>query len=88
MNPVTPYGVAKAFATQMVKVYREAHGFFACNAICYNHESPRRGESFVTRKIVMAAKRISQGHSEILKLGNIDAQRDWDLQAIMYGQCG
>lgn len=76
-NPVTPYGVAKAFATQMVRVYREAHGFFACNAICYNHESPRRGESFVTRKIVKAAVAISQKKQDRLLLGNIDAKRDW-----------
>jgi len=77
MNPVTPYGVAKAFATQMVRVYRQAHGFFACNAICYNHESPRRGESFVTRKITRAVARIKLGLQDNLTLGNIDAQRDW-----------
>ncbi len=77
MNPVTPYGVAKAFATQMVKVYREAHGFFACNAICYNHESPRRGESFVTQKIVKSALRIKSGTQSKLVLGNLDAERDW-----------
>ncbi len=77
MNPVTPYGVAKAFATQMVKVYRESHGCFACNAICYNHESPRRGESFVTRKIVKGAVAIAQKRQDYLLLGNLDAQRDW-----------
>ncbi len=77
MNPVTPYGVAKAFATQMVKVYRESHGFFACNAICYNHESPRRGESFVTKKIVREAVKIKLGLQDKLTLGNIDAERDW-----------
>ncbi len=77
MNPVTPYGVAKAFATQMVKVYRESHGFFACNAICYNHESPRRGESFVTKKIVREAVKIKLGLQDKLMLGNIDAERDW-----------
>lgn len=76
-NPVTPYGVAKAFATQMVRVYREVHQFFACNAICYNHESPRRGESFVTRKIIKGAVAISQGRQEKLVLGNLDASRDW-----------
>lgn len=75
--PVTPYGVAKAFATQMVRVYRESHDFFACNAICYNHESPRRGESFVTRKITRAASRIKLGLQKSLSLGNLDAQRDW-----------
>lgn len=77
MNPVTPYGVAKAFATQMVRVYRQAHSFFACNAICYNHESPRRGESFVTRKITRSVARIKLGLQEKLVLGNIDSQRDW-----------
>lgn len=77
MNPVTPYGVAKAFATQMVRVYRQAHDFFACNAICYNHESPRRGESFVTRKITRAVAKIKLGLQNELVLGNIDSQRDW-----------
>ncbi len=61
----------------MVRVYREAHGFFACNAICYNHESPRRGESFVTRKIVKAAVAIAKKEQDKLVLGNIDARRDW-----------
>jgi len=77
MNPVTPYGVAKAFATQMVRVYRQAHGFFACNAICYNHESPRRGESFVTRKITRGVARIKLGLQKSITLGNIDSSRDW-----------
>lgn len=76
-NPVTPYGVAKAFATQMVKVYREAFGFYACNAICYNHESPRRGESFVTRKITRSVARIKLGLQDRLSLGNLQARRDW-----------
>ncbi len=76
-NPVTPYGVAKTFATNMVKVYRQSHGFFACNAICYNHESPRRGESFVTRKIVRAAVDIAQGRQDKLILGNVEGKRDW-----------
>lgn len=77
MNPATPYGVAKAFATQMVRVYRQAHDFFACNAICFNHESPRRGESFVTRKITRAVARIKLKQQLQLELGNIDSQRDW-----------
>lgn len=77
MQPVTPYGIAKAFATQMVKLYRESFGLFACNAICYNHESPRRGESFVTRKITRAAAMISLGLQEKLSLGSIDSERDW-----------
>jgi len=77
LNPVTPYGVAKAFATQMVRVYREAFDLFACNAICYNHESPRRGESFVTRKITRSVARIKLGLQDRLLLGNLLARRDW-----------
>ncbi len=77
MKPVTPYGVAKAFASQMVRVYRESFDLFACNAICYNHESPRRGESFVTRKISRAVAAIAAGRQSKLTLGNIDAERDW-----------
>lgn len=77
IRPVTPYGVAKAFATQMIQVYRESFDCFACNAICYNHESPRRGESFVTRKITRAAAAISMGLQNELRLGALDARRDW-----------
>lgn len=77
MRPVTPYGIAKAFATQMVSLYRESFGLFACNAICYNHESPRRGESFVTRKITRAAAAIALGKQKSLQLGSLDARRDW-----------
>ena len=77
MRPVTPYGVAKAFATQMVTLYRESFGLFACNAICYNHESERRGESFVTRKITRAAAAISLGLQETVMLGSLDGRRDW-----------
>ena len=77
MRPVTPYGIAKTFATQMVTLYRESFGLFACNAICYNHESPRRGESFVTRKITRAAAAISLGLQDSLKLGSLDGRRDW-----------
>ncbi|WP_153559393.1 GDP-mannose 4,6-dehydratase [Roseimaritima sediminicola] len=76
-RPVTPYGVAKAFATDMVRVYRESFDFFACNAICYNHESPRRGESFVTRKISRGVAAIARGETDHLVLGSLDAQRDW-----------
>lgn len=75
--PVNPYGCAKAFATQLIRVYREAHGLFAVNGILYNHESPRRGEGFVTRKICRAAAAIKAGHQNTLKLGNTSAQRDW-----------
>jgi len=77
MNPNSPYGCAKAFATQIVRVYRESHGLFFCNAICFNHESPRRGESFVTRKITLAAARIKMGLQSKLKLGSVDSARDW-----------
>lgn len=77
MRPVNPYGVAKTFATQMVRVYRDAYELFGCNAICYNHESPRRGESFVTRKITKAAAQIKLGLQKTLSLGDIQAQRDW-----------
>ncbi|KAA5543810.1 GDP-mannose 4,6-dehydratase [Roseiconus nitratireducens] len=77
MRPVTPYGIAKAFATQMVALYRDSFGLFACNAICYNHESPRRGESFVTRKITRAAAAISLGRQDSLSLGSLDGRRDW-----------
>ena len=77
LNPITPYGVAKTFATNMVRVYRESFGLFACNAICFNHESPRRGESFVTRKITRAAARIKLGLQNSVTLGNVDGQRDW-----------
>jgi GDPmannose 4,6-dehydratase len=76
-RPITPYGVAKAFATNMVRIYRDSFGMFACNAICFNHESPRRGESFVTRKITRAAARIKLGMQNKVVLGNIDGMRDW-----------
>jgi GDPmannose 4,6-dehydratase len=77
VNPNSPYGCAKTFATQMTKIYREAHGLFFCNAICYNHESPRRGENFVTRKVTMAAARIKAGLQNTVSLGDLDAARDW-----------
>mgnify|MGYP003666133574 CR=1 FL=1 len=76
-RPITPYGVAKSFATDMVRVYRDSFELFACNAICFNHESPRRGESFVTRKITNAAARIKLGLDDRLRLGSLEAQRDW-----------
>ncbi len=77
INPNSPYGVAKAFSTQMTRVYREAHGLFFCNAICYNHESPRRGENFVTRKVTLAAARIKAGLQKSVSLGDLDSARDW-----------
>jgi GDPmannose 4,6-dehydratase len=76
-RPVNPYGCAKAFATQMCRVYREAHGLFVCSGIAFNHESPRRGENFVTKKITMAAARIKAGRQQELALGNLEARRDW-----------
>ncbi|MCD6050049.1 MAG: GDP-mannose 4,6-dehydratase [Verrucomicrobia bacterium] len=76
-NPVNPYGCAKAFATQMVSIYRQNYGLFACNGIMYNHESPRRGENFVTRKICRAAAAIKLGLQKELVLGDTSAQRDW-----------
>jgi GDPmannose 4,6-dehydratase len=76
-RPTSPYGCAKAFATNVCQVYREAYGLFVCSGIAYNHESPRRGESFVTRKITSSAARIKMGQQECLRLGNLSAQRDW-----------
>ena len=75
--PASPYGCAKAFATQLVQVYRQSYGIFACNGIMYNHESPRRGENFVTQKIARAAARISHGLQQELVLGDLDGRRDW-----------
>lgn len=76
-RPITPYGVAKAFSVDMARVYRDSHGLFCCNAICYNHESPRRGDSFVTRKISKAVARAALGETHKLKLGNLGGMRDW-----------
>lgn len=75
--PRSPYGVAKLYAYWMVKNYREAYDMFACNGILFNHESPRRGQTFVTRKITMALCNIKMGKQEKLYLGNMDAKRDW-----------
>jgi len=77
LAPANPYGCAKAFATQMVAVYRTRFGLHACNGIMYNHESPRRGENFVTRKICRGAAAIKLGLEAELSLGNLTAQRDW-----------
>jgi GDPmannose 4,6-dehydratase len=77
LRPTSPYGCAKAFATQLARVYRQAYGLFVCNGILYNHESPRRGENFVTRKIARAVARISRGRESELVLGNTAACRDW-----------
>lgn len=77
MIPTSPYGAAKAFSVNAVRIWREAFGLFAVNAICYNHESPRRGLSFVTRKISRAVAEIAHGQRETVSLGNLDTQRDW-----------
>ncbi len=76
-RPRSPYACAKVFAYHQTVNYREAYGLFACNGILFNHESPRRGETFVTRKITRAATRIREGLQEHLYLGNLDATRDW-----------
>ena len=75
--PRSPYGVAKLYAYWMVKNYRESYGMYACNGILFNHESPKRGDDFVTQKIVKAAIAISYGEQDKLTLGNLDAMRDW-----------
>jgi len=75
--PRSPYGVAKLYGFWIIKNYREAYNLFASNGILFNHESPRRGGTFVTRKITRAAARIKFGLQDILKLGNLDAKRDW-----------
>jgi len=77
MRPTSPYGCAKAFATQLARVYRQSYGMFVCNGILYNHESPRRGENFVTRKIARSVARIARGLDVDLVLGNLDSKRDW-----------
>jgi GDPmannose 4,6-dehydratase len=75
--PRSPYACAKAFAFYITRNYREAYGIYACNGILFNHESPRRGETFVTRKITRAVARIKHGVQDKLYLGNLDAKRDW-----------
>ncbi len=76
-RPRSPYGIAKAYAYWITVNYREAYDIFACNGILFNHESPRRGETFVTRKITAAATRIKLGIKDKIYLGNLDAKRDW-----------
>ncbi len=76
-HPRSPYGCAKAYAYHITVNYREAYGLFACNGILFNHESERRGETFVSRKITRAATRIKLGLQNKLFLGNLDARRDW-----------
>lgn len=76
-HPYSPYAVAKQYGFWITKEYREAYNMFACNGILFNHESERRGENFVTRKITLAAGRIAEGLQDHLELGNIDSLRDW-----------
>jgi GDPmannose 4,6-dehydratase len=76
-HPRSPYAVAKLYAHWMTVNYREAHGLFACSGILFNHESPRRGENFVTRKVTRGIAQILAGRSDRLRLGNLDSKRDW-----------
>jgi GDPmannose 4,6-dehydratase len=76
-HPYSPYAVAKQYGFWIVKEYREAYGMYCCSGILFNHESERRGETFVTRKITLAAARIAQGLQDCLYLGNMDSLRDW-----------
>lgn len=85
-HPYSPYAVAKLYGYWIVKEYREAYGMFCCSGILFNHESERRGETFVTRKITLAAARIAQGKQEKLYLGNLDSLRDWEY-AKDYVEC-
>jgi GDPmannose 4,6-dehydratase len=77
LNPVSPYGISKVFAYGMVRHYRRAYDLHACNGILFNHESPRRGDNFVTSKVVKSACMIKLGRQEKLELGNMDSYRDW-----------
>ena len=86
--PRSPYAAAKLYAFWITVNYREAYKLFACNGILFNHESPRRGETFVTRKITRAAARIKYGIQKILFLGNLNAKRDWDMRPSMWRACG
>jgi len=76
-QPRSPYAAAKVYAYWMVRNYRDGYNLFACNGILFNHESPRRGESFVTRKITMGIARILAGKEKVIRLGNLEAKRDW-----------
>lgn len=76
-HPASPYGCAKLYSYWLTRTYRDSYGMFASNGILFNHESPRRGETFVTKKITMAAARIANGLQDKLELGNLDALRDW-----------
>jgi GDPmannose 4,6-dehydratase len=77
MNPINPYAAAKVYALNLVRIYRSAYGLFACAGILFNHESPRRGENYVTRKIARGAARIARGREKELHLGTLTPKRDW-----------
>ena len=77
MRPINPYAAAKVYALNLVRIYRQAYGLFACAGILFNHESPRRGENYVTRKVARAAARIARGKQKELHLGTLDPRRDW-----------
>jgi GDPmannose 4,6-dehydratase len=77
MQPSNPYGVAKLFAHHVIINYRESYGMFACSCISFNHESPRRGVEFVTRKVAQQVARIKLGQADKLKMGNLEGRRDW-----------
>jgi len=81
LQPTNPYGAAKTLAVNLGRIYRESHGLFVSNGIAYNHESPRRGENFVTRKITMGVARVAQGSAQVIALGNLDGRRDWGYAA-------
>ena len=76
-NPVSPYAAAKVYAHNLVKIYRDGYGLFACNGILFNHESPRRGQNFLTMKVVNGVKDILTEKKELLQVGNLDSKRDW-----------
>ena len=86
--PKSPYGAAKLYSYWITVNYRESYNMYACNGILFNHESPRRGEIFVTRKITMAVASIMAGKQEKLSLGNMDAKRDWGFAGIISKACG
>ena len=82
--PRSPYGVAKLYGYWITVNYRESYGMYCCNGILFNHESPRRGETFVTRKISRGLARIDVGLEQCLFMGNLDSLRDWAMPAIMW----
>ena len=86
--PKSPYGAAKLYAYRVTVNYRESYNMFATNGILFNHESPRRGENFVTKKISKAVARIYQKKQDLIKLGNLDSLRDWGMQKILLKQHG